>query len=67
MDLATLRALKPAEYSEAADGYRGTSDMASAAKDRIENQISAAMRNQLKGEAATAAVKQLGQLLSLNS
>ncbi|MGW3682320.1 alpha/beta hydrolase [Streptomyces prasinus] len=62
MDLATLRALKPADYSEAADGYRGTSDMASAAKDRIENQISAAMRDQLKGKATTAAVKQLGQL-----
>ncbi|MFH8800172.1 alpha/beta hydrolase [Streptomyces sp. NPDC017936] len=62
MDLATLKSLKPNEYSEAADGYRSASDMASAAKDRIENQISVAMRNSLKGEAATAAVKQLGEL-----
>ncbi|WP_406123187.1 alpha/beta hydrolase [Streptomyces sp. NBC_00989] len=62
MDLATLKALKPTEYSEAADGYRSTSDMASAAKDRIENQIAVAMRNSLKGEAATAAVKQLMEL-----
>ncbi|WP_230194501.1 alpha/beta hydrolase family protein [Streptomyces sp. NBC_00080] len=62
MDLATLKALKPTEYSEAADGYRSTSDMASAAKDRVENQIAVAMRNSLKGEAATAAIKQLGEL-----
>ena len=62
MDLATLKALKPTEYSEAADGYRSTSDMASAAKDRIENQIAVAMRNSLKGEAATAVVKQLMEL-----
>jgi hypothetical protein len=62
MDLATLKALKPTEYSEAADGYRSTSDMASAAKDRIENQIAVAMRNSLKGEAATAAITQLGEL-----
>ncbi|MFI5796495.1 alpha/beta hydrolase [Streptomyces sp. NPDC051677] len=62
MDLATLKALKPTEYSEAADGYRSTSDMASAAKDRIENQIVVAMRNSLKGEAASAAIKQLGEL-----
>ena len=62
MDLATLKALKPTEYSEAADGYRNTSDMASAAKDRIENQIAVAMKNSLKGEAATAAIKQLGEL-----
>ncbi|WP_334526920.1 hypothetical protein [Streptomyces sp. B21-105] len=62
MDLATLKALKPTEYSEAADGYRSTSDMASAAKDRIENQIAAAMRKALKGEAATAAINQLTEL-----
>ncbi|WP_405843179.1 alpha/beta hydrolase [Streptomyces sp. NBC_01518] len=62
MDLATLKALKPTEYAEAAGGYRSTSDMASAAKDRIENQIAVAMRNSLKGEAATAAVGQLMEL-----
>ncbi|MFF2380165.1 alpha/beta hydrolase [Streptomyces sp. NPDC058108] len=62
MDLATLRAIKPTEFSEAADGYRGTSDMASAAKDRLDNQIAVAMRNSLKGEAATAAIGQLTEL-----
>lgn len=62
MDLATLKALKPTEYSEAADGYRSTSDMASAAKDRVDNQIAVALRNQLKGRAATEAGKQLGKL-----
>ncbi|GHD51031.1 MULTISPECIES: alpha/beta hydrolase [Streptomyces] len=62
MDLATLKALKPTEFSDAADGYRSTSDMASAAKDRIDNQIAVAMRNSLKGEAATAAINQLTEL-----
>ncbi|MFE1754908.1 hypothetical protein ACFW88_30940 [Streptomyces anandii] len=62
MDLATLKALEPAEFLEAADGYRSTSDMASGAKDRIERRIAVAMRNSLKGEAATAAIKQLGEL-----
>ncbi|MFM9614685.1 alpha/beta hydrolase [Streptomyces niveiscabiei] len=62
MDLATLKALKPAEYSQAADGYRSTSDIASAAKDRTDNQIAAAMRNALKGKAADAAVAQLTEL-----
>ncbi|MFH9860558.1 alpha/beta hydrolase [Streptomyces sp. NPDC017202] len=62
MDLATLKALKPSEYAEAADGYRNTSDMASAAKDRVENQVAVAMKNSLKGEAATAAIGQLGEL-----
>lgn len=62
MNLAALKALKPTEYSEAADGYRSTSDMASAAKDRIETQIAVAMREHLKGEAANAAVKQLAEL-----
>ncbi|MEU8649371.1 alpha/beta hydrolase [Streptomyces sp. NPDC048737] len=59
MDYATLKALKPSEFADAADGYRTTSDMAGAAKDRIENQIAAAMRESLKGEAADAALGQL--------
>ncbi|MDX3384632.1 alpha/beta hydrolase [Streptomyces niveiscabiei] len=62
MDLATLKALKPAEYAQAADSYRSTSDIASAAKDRIESQIAAAMRNALKGDAANAAISQLTEL-----
>ncbi|MEY7974886.1 alpha/beta hydrolase [Streptomyces pilosus] len=59
MDLATLKALKPAEYSEAADGYRTTAKMASAAKDDIEHRITVAMRTQLKGKAAEEAVGQV--------
>ncbi|MFE2699523.1 alpha/beta hydrolase [Streptomyces mirabilis] len=62
MDFATLRALKPSEFSDSADGYRSTSEMASAAKDRIEQQITVAMRNANQGEAATAALKQLHEL-----
>ncbi|MFH9071608.1 alpha/beta hydrolase [Streptomyces alboflavus] len=62
MDLATLKALKPNEYAEAANGYRRTSDMARAAHDRVGTQIAAAMRKSLKGEAASAAIKQLAEL-----
>ncbi|WP_073948121.1 alpha/beta hydrolase [Streptomyces kebangsaanensis] len=62
MDLATLKAFEPAEYEEAADGYRSTGDMASAAKDTVDNQICAAIRNRLKGEAATAALRELQEL-----
>ncbi|MGW3458192.1 alpha/beta hydrolase [Streptomyces olivaceoviridis] len=62
MDIATLRALKPSEYQEAADGYRATSEMAGTAKDTVENQISAGIRNQLKGETADAALRELKEL-----
>jgi hypothetical protein len=62
MDYTTLKALKPSEYSDAADGYRRTSDMASASKDRIENQIAAAMQKDNEGEALDAALKQLREL-----
>ncbi|MEV6506935.1 alpha/beta hydrolase [Streptomyces sp. NPDC051642] len=54
--------MKPSEFSDSADGYRSTSAMASAAKDRIERQISVAMRNANQGEAADAALKQLQEL-----
>ncbi|MER6024793.1 alpha/beta hydrolase [Streptomyces sp. NPDC001851] len=62
MDLATLKALKPSEYQEAADGYRATSEMAGSAKDTIDNQISAGIRNKLEGEAAKAALRELAEL-----
>lgn len=62
MDLATLKAFKPSEYEEAADGYRATADMASAAKDTIDNRISAGVRNQLEGEAVTSALQSLKDL-----
>ncbi len=62
VDIATLKALKPSEYEEAADGYRATSEMASTAKDTVENRISAGIRNRLKGETADAALRELKEL-----
>ena len=62
MDHLTLKALKPTEYAEAADGYRAISGMADAARDRIDKQITAAMQKANEGEAADAALKQLRKL-----
>ncbi|ANP49171.1 hypothetical protein J2Z21_002222 [Streptomyces griseochromogenes] len=62
MDFATLKALKPSEYEEAADGYRATSEMASSAKDAIDNRICAGIRNQLDGETAKAALRELQEV-----
>ncbi|MFD6987904.1 alpha/beta hydrolase [Streptomyces sp. NPDC059943] len=62
MDLATLKGFRPTEYEEAADGYRTTGDMAGAAKDTLNNRITAGMTNQLKGEAAAAALRELRSL-----
>ncbi|MFF9086805.1 alpha/beta hydrolase [Streptomyces sp. NPDC014991] len=62
MDIATLKALKPTEYEQAADGYRATSDMASTAEDEVENRISAGLRNRLEGEAMEAALRELKEL-----
>ncbi|WP_261387008.1 alpha/beta hydrolase family protein [Streptomyces sp. BK340] len=58
----TLKTLKLSEYSDAADGFRAVSDMASAAKDRIELQITVAMKKANEGEAAHAADGQLREL-----
>ncbi|MGW3633740.1 hypothetical protein ACWD7F_26890 [Streptomyces sp. NPDC005122] len=44
MDLKTLKVIKASEYAEAADGYRVVSDMADAAKDRIDKQITTDIR-----------------------
>ena len=62
VDYTTLRSLRPGEFEDTADGYRTASNMASTAKDRINGQITAKMRQQLKGEAATAALRQLQEL-----
>lgn len=62
MDLATLRAFRPADYEDAADEYRATGDMATAVKDAVDNQICAEIRAQLKGDAAAAALRALGEL-----
>ncbi|WP_020573044.1 hypothetical protein [Streptomyces sp. PsTaAH-124] len=63
MDLATLRALRPTRYTDAADGYRAASGMASTARERIDDEIARSLRQSLKGEAATEA---LGQLQALS-
>ncbi|MFE7542692.1 alpha/beta hydrolase [Streptomyces platensis] len=62
MDYSTLKNLKTSDFDKAADGYRAVSDMASAAKDALEQRISAKMRNSLSGSAADAALKQLREL-----
>ncbi|MEU5364616.1 alpha/beta hydrolase [Streptomyces sp. NPDC005925] len=62
MDHLKLKALKPTEYAEAADGYRAISSMADAAMDRVDKQITAAMQKANEGEAAVAALKQLRKL-----
>ncbi|MFI9724595.1 alpha/beta hydrolase [Streptomyces sp. NPDC052396] len=62
MDFAELNSLKPSDFVDAANGYRTTGDMASEAKDSLENQITADMRKYLEGEAAEAADRQLREL-----
>ncbi|MFR9800380.1 alpha/beta hydrolase [Streptomyces sp. MS06] len=62
MDYKTLKALKPSDYSDAADDYRAMSDRASASKDDINNRVAAGMRKELDGRAADAAHKQLTKL-----
>ncbi|MEU4110071.1 alpha/beta hydrolase [Streptomyces sp. NPDC027717] len=62
MDIKTLKALAPSEYTQAADGYRAVSDMADAARERIDEQITGTLRKANEGEAADAAQKQLKKL-----
>ncbi|MFJ9796096.1 alpha/beta hydrolase [Streptomyces sp. NPDC101145] len=62
MDLTTLKTFRPAEYEDAADAYRATGDIAGTAKDTIDQQVAAALRDRLEGEAATAALVQLKHL-----
>lgn len=62
MDYAALKALKPSAYREAAHGYQAAKSMAHAAKDALNDEIMAAMRKSLNGEAADAALGELGEL-----
>ncbi|MFE9630560.1 alpha/beta hydrolase [Streptomyces sp. NPDC006463] len=62
MDYATLKAFKPSEFEEAADGYSSMGHAAQAAKDHVENTVAAGMRKSLQGEAAEASQKQLQAL-----
>ncbi|MFJ1645525.1 alpha/beta hydrolase [Streptomyces sp. NPDC088258] len=62
MDFTTLKSLKPSAYEDAAGGYQAAVTMATRTKDEIENGIVAAMRGSLRGEAAEAALRELGEL-----
>ncbi|POX41813.1 hypothetical protein C3486_07675 [Streptomyces sp. Ru73] len=62
MDYSTLKALKPSEYGDAADGYRALARMASAAKEHIDKQVAAGLREAVEGVAADAALRQLRAL-----
>ncbi|MEU2676308.1 alpha/beta hydrolase [Streptomyces sp. NPDC007107] len=62
MDLTTLRALKPAAFERAADGYRATGDMAATAKDHVDNVVAAGLRKSLNGLAVDAAAEELSRL-----
>ncbi|MFF8730388.1 alpha/beta hydrolase [Streptomyces sp. NPDC015171] len=62
MDLKTLQEIKPSEYAEAADGYRAISAMADTARERVDKEITKAIREANEGEAADAAQKKLRQL-----
>src|SRR5690242_8081938 len=62
MDIETLKTLKLNEFEEAAAGYRSSSDMASGAKDALEQRITVQMRKVLKGETANGALGQLREV-----
>ncbi|MFD8894964.1 alpha/beta hydrolase [Streptomyces sp. NPDC059566] len=62
MDYATLKAFKPSEFEEAADGYRTLGNSAQAAKEHVENAVATGMRKWLSGKAADAAQQQLQAL-----
>ncbi|MFI6060332.1 alpha/beta hydrolase [Streptomyces sp. NPDC051286] len=62
MDYTTLKALKPPEFTEAADGYRSLSDSASASKDDLDNRVAVGMRKALKGQATHSALGELKRL-----
>ncbi|MFE9637120.1 alpha/beta hydrolase [Streptomyces sp. NPDC006463] len=62
MDYAALKALKPSEFTEAADGYKAVSSMADHAYGDTEGQISARLRAGLSGVAVDAALGSLREL-----
>ena len=62
MDRDALKALGPSVDEDAADGYRATSEMAGKAGEALDSRISAGIRNQLSGETAKAALRELKEL-----
>ncbi|MFD8863348.1 alpha/beta hydrolase [Streptomyces sp. NPDC059590] len=59
---AQLRALDPAQFEEAADGWHKVSSNASASKDRLDNEINAKLRGALKGQGVGTALGRLERL-----
>ncbi|WP_432037492.1 alpha/beta hydrolase [Streptomyces cucumeris] len=59
---AQLRALDPAQFEQAADGWHKVSSNAGAAKDRLDQEINAKLRGALKGDGVTAALSRLERL-----
>ena len=62
VSLAQLRKLKPSEFEEAADGWHKVSSAAGEAKDRVDNEIVATLRRDLKGDVLDAALGRLRRL-----
>ncbi|WP_043489899.1 MULTISPECIES: alpha/beta hydrolase [Streptomyces] len=59
---AQLKAVDPAQFEQAADGWHKVSSSASAAKDRLDNEINAKLRGGLKGQGVGAALGRLERL-----
>ncbi|MDW6059306.1 alpha/beta hydrolase [Streptomyces sp. FXJ1.4098] len=59
---AQLKAVDPAQFEQAADGWHKVSSCASAAKDRLDNEINAKLRGGLKGVGAKQAEARLRRL-----
>ncbi|MFF3453137.1 alpha/beta hydrolase [Streptomyces sp. NPDC002730] len=57
-----LEKLNTKEYEDAADGWGTVSSRANAAKDRVDNEMLAKLRETQKGHTATAAIGDLAQL-----
>ncbi|MEU4731008.1 alpha/beta hydrolase [Streptomyces sp. NPDC023588] len=57
-----LKDFKPTEYQEAADGWGEVSSRAYAAKERVENEMLARLRDTQQGQTADAALGDLGRL-----
>ncbi|MEC4017132.1 hypothetical protein [Streptomyces sp. H27-D2] len=62
--LKQLRDLKRSEFEDAADGWGDTSNRASSARDRVDNEMLLKIRKTQKGEAADTAAAALKQLSS---
>ncbi|MDX3227961.1 alpha/beta hydrolase [Streptomyces sp. ME19-01-6] len=59
---AQLKAVDPAQFEQAADGWHKVSSSAGAAKDRLDNEINAKLRGGLKGQGVGAALGRLQRL-----